>query len=82
MKEFIAAVALAAVASAIDYPGNHCCTLYGDWEFKTGYGTKTLCISEETDAAGEWFNLKTEGFDDKMYSYWCGAKIYAEFNED
>ena len=84
MKEFIAAVALAAVASAIDYPGDHCCTLYGDEYRKTGEGTKTktLCISEETDAAGEWFNLKTEEFDDKMYSYWCGAKIYAEFNED
>ena len=52
MKEFIAAVALAAVASAIDYPGDYCCTLYGDWYFKTGYGTKSICISESTNAAG------------------------------
>ena len=82
MKEFIAAVALASVASAIDYPGDNCCTLYGDWHLKTGDGTKTLCIDEQTPVEGKWFNLKTEGFDDKMYSYWCGAKIYAEFNKD
>ena len=53
--------------------------LYGDWGFGTGYGTKSICISESTDAAGEWFDLAALGFDNKMYSYWCGSHVFAEF---
>ena len=79
MKQFIA-VALAAVATAIDYPGDYCCTLYGDWYLGTSLGSKTICISgPETGDAGQWFDLATEGFDNLMYSYWCGSYVYAEF---
>ena len=79
MKQFIA-VALAAVASAIDYPGDYCCALFGNWYLATDYGYTTLCIDESTGPEGRFFRLADYSFDYKMYSYWCGSNIYAEFN--
>lgn len=42
----------------------------------------TFCIDEKTSAEGIWWNLATPefDFDNKMYSYWCGANTYVEFN--
>ena len=82
MRNHFIALAIAAVARALEYPGDLCCTLYADEDLSTSDGFKTLCIDEQTPEEGKWFNLRTEGFDNKMESYWCGARIYAEFNYD
>ena len=46
MIYFYIVVALAAVARALNYPGDLCCTLYADEDLSTADGFKTLCIDE------------------------------------
>ena len=76
MKYFVAA-ALAAVASALDYPGDYCCSLYSSWNY--GGSSASVCINADTGSGGKWFNLSDVGFDNILYSYWCGSKVLYEF---
>ena len=64
------------------YPGDYCCDIY-DGQYFEG-DSRHLCYDPNVDGGEKWFNLASPeiDFNDKMSSYWCGAKIYAQFNYD
>ena len=80
MNNLFSIALFTTVASALDYPGNNCCQLFGRENY-AGASVK-LCIGGDVGPEGQWFNLEEEGFDDSMYSYWCGSKITYEFGWD
>ena len=61
---------------AIEYPGDRCCTLYAGNNYS---GAKvTVCTEREE----RWFDLSDIGFNNKMNSYWCGAKVAYNFCDE
>ena len=61
-----------------EYPGDYCCTIFNDHDFKTGLGYATLCIPEAAPETTS-FRLSDYDMDDKNSSWACGKKVWAEF---
>ena len=61
------------------YPGDYCCDIY-DGQYFEG-DSRHLCYDPNVDGGEKWFNLASPeiDFNDKMSSYWCGAKIMYDF---
>ena len=60
------------------YPGDRCCALYAD----SYYSGSSLTACLESYASEGYVDVKDNGFNDEMTSWWCGKDIAYNFCND
>ena len=80
MQKLITFIASAiAVASAAEYPGDDCCTLYAEDDFGGAFETFYFDEAWGTIDGNQNFLMSQYDFEDEMRSWWCGKNLSYDF---